>query len=131
MDVSSVFSHVAEKCLATASIPACSCFLNSVMCLLPGAQHPEKRRVAVDIDARCRTVDLDDESHRVLSFSTNCDLQRDTPTDMRVLQVRPSRCVTGEDKVARFDGLVAGKAGVVHRLVGGVCGGKISEPPTL
>jgi hypothetical protein len=27
--------------------------------------------------------------------------------------------ITGENEVASFDGLVAGKAGVAHRLVGG------------
>lgn len=40
-----------------------------------------------------------------------------------------SRCVTVEDKVASFDGLVAGKAGVVHRLVSGFPIVKLSEPP--
>jgi hypothetical protein len=45
------------------------------------------------------------------------------------LHVRPSRCVTGEDKVANFGGLVARKAGVVHRLVGGFAVVKLSEPP--
>src|SRR5271157_4555090 len=38
------------------------------------------------------------------------------------------RCVTGEDKVASFDGPVAGKAGVVRRLVGGFPVVKLSEP---
>src|SRR5512144_2824486 len=38
-------------------------------------------------------------------------------------------CVMGEDKVASFDGLVAGKAGVVHRLVGGLAIVELSEPP--
>src|SRR5262249_19252514 len=40
------------------------------------------------------------------------------------------RGVTGEDEVARFDGLVAGKAGGVHRLVGGCAVVKLREPPT-
>ena len=35
----------------------------------------------------------------------------------------------GEDKVASFGGHVAGKAGVVHRLVGGFALVKVSEPP--
>jgi hypothetical protein len=39
-------------------------------------------------------------------------------------------CVTGEDKVARFDGLVAGKAGVGHNPGGGFAVIKLSEPPT-
>src|SRR5262245_52555349 len=43
--------------------------------------------------------------------------------------VLPSRCVTGEDKVASLDGLVARKAGVVHRLVGGFAVVEVSEPP--
>ena len=34
-----------------------------------------------------------------------------------------------EDKVASFDDRVAGKAGVVHRLVGGFAVVKLSEPP--
>jgi hypothetical protein len=38
------------------------------------------------------------------------------------------RCVTGEDKVASFDGPVTGKAGVVHRLVGGFPVVKLREP---
>jgi hypothetical protein len=36
-----------------------------------------------------------------------------------------------EDKVASFDGLVARKAGVVHRLVGGFAVVKLSEPQRL
>jgi hypothetical protein len=48
---------------------------------------------------------------------------------LMALHVRLSRCVTVEDKVASFDGLVAGKAGVVHRLVGGFAVVKVSEPP--
>src|ERR1700719_604686 len=32
------------------------------------AQHPEKRRVAVDIDYVCRSVDFDGEGHGVFSF---------------------------------------------------------------
>src|SRR5262249_18850022 len=40
-----------------------------------------------------------------------------------------SRCVTVEDEVASLDGLVAGKAGVVHRLAGGFAAVKLSEPP--
>src|SRR5262245_46078552 len=44
------------------------------------------------------------------------------------LHVRLSSCVTVEDKVASFDGLVAGKAGVVHRLVGGFAVVKVSDP---
>jgi hypothetical protein len=43
------------------------------------------------------------------------------------LHVRPSRCVTVEDKVAGFGDLVAGKAGVVHRLVGGFAVVKVSN----
>src|SRR5260370_22170198 len=39
------------------------------------------------------------------------------------------RCVAVEDKVPSFDGLVAGKAGVMHRLVGGFAVVKLSEPP--
>jgi hypothetical protein len=35
---------------------------------------------------------------------------------LEALHVRPSRCVTVEDKVAGFYGLVAGKAGILHRL---------------
>ncbi|MGZ8300705.1 MAG: hypothetical protein ACXWU5_09990, partial [Rhodoplanes sp.] len=65
------------------------------------------RRVAVDIDAMRLTVGFDGEGHRVLCFSTNGDLQRNTPTHMRaLLQIRPSRCITVEDKVASFDGRV-------------------------
>jgi hypothetical protein len=45
------------------------------------------------------------------------------------LHVRPSRCVTVEDKVAGFGDLVAGKAGVVHRRVGGFAVVELSEPP--
>ena len=41
-----------------------------------------------------------------------------------------SRCVSVEDKVARLGDLVAGKAGVVHRLAGGFAIVKVSEPPT-
>jgi uncharacterized protein (DUF1330 family) len=40
-----------------------------------------------------------------------------------------SRCVTVEDEVASLDDLVAGKAGVVHRLAGGFAAVKLSEPP--
>jgi hypothetical protein len=40
-----------------------------------------------------------------------------------------SRRVTVEDRVASFDGLVTGKAGVVHCLVGGFPVVKLSEPP--
>src|SRR5262245_18359218 len=39
------------------------------------------------------------------------------------------RCVTVDDKLASFDGLVAGKAGVVHCLVGGCAVVKVREPP--
>src|SRR5262249_45596450 len=39
------------------------------------------------------------------------------------------RCVTVEDKVASLDDLVAGKAGVVHRLAGGFAAVRLSEPP--
>src|SRR5687767_10068924 len=39
------------------------------------------------------------------------------------------RCVTGEDEVASFDSMVAGKAGVEHRLVGGFAVVELSEPP--
>ena len=46
------------------------------------------------------------------------------------VHVRPSRCVTVEDKVAGFGDLMAGKAGVVHRLVGGFAVVEMSEPPT-
>src|SRR5215204_1611844 len=42
---------------------------------------------------------------------------------------KSSRCVTVEDKVARVDDLMAGKAGVVHRLAGGFAIVKVSEPP--
>jgi hypothetical protein len=38
-------------------------------------------------------------------------------------------CVTVEDKVASFDGLVARKAGVVHRLAGGFAVVKLSVLP--
>jgi len=42
-----------------------------------------------------------------------------------------TRCVTVENNVAGFDDLVAGKAGVVHRFVGGFAVVKLSEaqPP--
>ena len=40
-----------------------------------------------------------------------------------------STCVTGEDVVAIFSGLVAGEAGSVHRLAGGFAVLEISEPP--
>src|SRR5215813_5413579 len=42
-----------------------------------------------------------------------------------------SGCVTVEDKVASLDDLVAGKAGVVHRLVGGFTVVELSEPPAV
>src|SRR5262249_2726406 len=42
-----------------------------------------------------------------------------------------SRGVTVEDKVASFDDLVAGRAGVVHRLVGGFTVVELSEPPAV
>jgi hypothetical protein len=48
---------------------------------------------------------------------------------LMALHVRPSRCITVEDKVASFDGRVAGKAGVVHPLAGGFAVVKLSEPP--
>jgi hypothetical protein len=40
-----------------------------------------------------------------------------------------SRCITGEDKVASFGGLVAEKAVAVHCLCGGFAVVKLSEPP--
>jgi hypothetical protein len=46
-----------------------------------------------------------------------------------ILRLLVSRCVTGEDKVASFGGLVAGEAGFVHCLVGGFAIGKISKSP--
>ena len=39
------------------------------------------------------------------------------------------RCVMGEDKVASFDSLVAGKTGFEHCLVGRFAVVKLSEPP--
>src|ERR1700730_7279985 len=45
------------------------------------------------------------------------------------LLVRPSRCVTVEDKVASFDGLVARKAGFLHRLAGWFAVIKFGEAP--
>src|SRR5262249_4017086 len=39
--------------------------------------------------------------------------------------------VTVEDKVASFDDRVAGKAGVVHPLVGGFTVVELSEPPAV
>src|SRR5262245_17436455 len=41
----------------------------------------------------------------------------------------PSTRITVEDKVARFDDLVAGKAGVVRRLAGGFAVVELSETP--
>jgi hypothetical protein len=48
---------------------------------------------------------------------------------LNILRFLVSRRVTGEDKVASFNGLVAVEAGFVHRLVGGFAIGKISESP--
>src|ERR1700730_12846441 len=45
--------------------------------------------------------------------------------------VRASRVIMVEDKVARLDGGVAGKAGVVHRLAGGFAVVELSEPPAV
>ena len=39
------------------------------------------------------------------------------------------RCVTGEDRVACFDGPVAGEAGFMHRLVGRLAVVELSKPP--
>ena len=39
-------------------------------------------------------------------------------------------CVTGEDKVARFDLIVAGEAGFHERLVAGFAVLEVSETPT-
>src|SRR3954454_571366 len=44
-------------------------------------------------------------------------------------QLRPSRRITVEDKVASHDGRVAGKAGVVHHVAGGFAVVELSEPP--
>jgi hypothetical protein len=41
---------------------------------------------------------------------------------------RPSSRITVEDKVTSFDGRVAGKTGVVHRLGGGFAVVELSEP---
>jgi hypothetical protein len=41
------------------------------------------------------------------------------------------RCVTGEDEVARFDGRVAGKAGVELGLVGRLAVVELSELPAV
>jgi hypothetical protein len=41
-----------------------------------------------------------------------------------------SLCVAGEDKVARFNLIVAGKAGFHERLVGRLAVLKVSETPT-
>ena len=45
-----------------------------------------------------------------------------------VLSILVSRCVMGEDKVANFGRLVAGKAGFVHSLVVRFAVGELSEP---
>ena len=42
---------------------------------------------------------------------------------------KASRCVAVEDEVAGFDDLMAGKAGIVHRLTGGLAVVKVGEPP--
>jgi hypothetical protein len=45
-------------------------------------------------------------------------------------ELPPSRRVTVEDKVVGLGSLVAGKAGHVHRLVGGFAVVELSKPPT-
>ena len=50
-----------------------------------------------------------------------------TPTWHAMIPV--FKVLTVEDKVASFDGRVAGEAGVVHRLVGGFAVVEMSEPP--
>ena len=49
---------------------------------------------------------------------------------MRALHARPSRCVTIEDKVASFDGRVAGKAGDVYHFGGGKLNPVLGGPGT-
>src|SRR5205823_4875413 len=67
--------------------------------------HPRgAARVAVD----AMRLTLDFQGHRVLSLSTNGDLQHNPPPPSRPPHVRPPGSVTVENKVASFDGLVAG-----------------------
>src|ERR1700677_2930354 len=47
----------------------------------------------------------------------------------RLIAVGPSRCVTGEDEVASFGGLVAGIATLESSLGGGFAVVEFSEPP--
>src|SRR5271165_2070753 len=51
------------------------------------------------------------------------------PRLARRLLARPSRCVTGKDKVLSFRRLVAGEAGLVLRLIGRFTVSKIPKPP--
>ena len=48
----------------------------------------------------------------------------------RLLAIKHSLCVTGEDKVARFDLIVAGEAGFHERLVARFAVLEVSETPT-
>ena len=70
---------------------------------------------------------LTEFSFRLVSHGCRLALRE---TDRKGLHVRPSRCVTVEDKVTGIGDLVAGKAGVVHRLAGRFALVKLSEPPT-
>jgi hypothetical protein len=58
----------------------------------------------------------------------HCRCAVSVPTLQTAPHVRPSRCITVEDEIARFDGRVAGKAGVVYCLAGGFAVVKLSEP---
>ena len=51
------------------------------------AQHPEERRVVVDIDAVRLPVDSDGEGHGVLSLFTECNRRRDPPPSLRSITV--------------------------------------------
>ena len=84
-------------------------------------------------------MDLDDTQKRIegefttpRSFSVRYWVKTspkasDLASDRSAKRLRPSRCVTVEDKVASFDGLVAGEAGFVHCLVAGFAVVKLSE----
>src|SRR5499427_10099143 len=91
------------------------------------------------VEAACATTELSvsgmvmvwpllgDEKRKRPNVSATAAVTRSAVSGFMVsLQLR---CVTGEDKVAIFGGLVAGKAGFVHSLIFRFAVGELSEPP--
>src|SRR5215470_5018091 len=97
------------------------------------------------VEAACATTELSvsgmvmvwpllgDEKRKRPNVSATAAVTRSAVSDLLYVTFTmvslQLRCVTGEDKVAIFGGLVAGKAGFVHGLIVRSAVGELSEPP--